>query len=82
MGREVNSGWYCTPTKYGWSGETVTGERGGGGCYLGSIGFSFRTIQLDDLHPLSLHVLTHEAEALVFKVTLEFRVNLGGGNCD
>lgn len=56
----------------------MTGEQG----YLSIIGFCFRTIQLDDLHPLSLGVLTHEAEALVFKVTLEFRVNLSRGNGD
>lgn len=34
------------------------------------------TVELDDFHPLALHVLTHKAEALVFKVTLELGVDL------
>lgn len=34
------------------------------------------TVQLDDFHPLPLHVLTHEAEALVFKVTFELGIDL------
>lgn len=38
--------------------------------------FCFHTIQLYDFHPLPLDILTHEAEALVFKVILELRINL------
>lgn len=39
-----------------------------------------RTVQLGHLHPLSLHVLTHEAEASVLKVALELRVDLSRGD--
>lgn len=42
--------------------------------------FSFHTIQLDDFHSFSFDVLTNEAEALFFKVTLEFRINLHKDN--
>lgn len=38
--------------------------------------FCFYTIQLYDFHPLPLDILTHKAEALVFKVILELRINL------
>ena len=36
------------------------------------------TLQLDDLHSLSLHVLTHKVEAPLLKVVLELRVHLAG----
>lgn len=36
----------------------------------GKVSVASVTVELDDFHPLALHVLTHEAEALVFKVTL------------
>lgn len=30
MGRDVNSGWYCTPTKYGWSERKRSVTKGSG----------------------------------------------------
>lgn len=42
--------------------------------------FSFHTIQLYDLHPFPFNILTYEAEALLFKVTLELRINLHKDN--
>lgn len=43
---------------------------------LGKLFQASVTVELDDFHPLPLHVLTHEAEALVFKVTLELGIDL------
>lgn len=36
----------------------------------------FCTIKLNDLHPLSFHILTYEPEALLIKVALKLRVDL------
>lgn len=38
------------------------------------------TIELYDLHPLSFHVLTYEAETLLLKVMLQLRVHLHRDN--
>lgn len=34
------------------------------------------TVQLDDLHPLSFHILAYKAKAFVFKVALQVRIDL------
>lgn len=80
MGREVNSGWYCTPTKYGCSeGGGGRGQRSGGSRQVGTVpGVRPLTVQLDDLHPLAIDVLAHEAEAFVLQVVLEVGVDLRG----
>lgn len=36
----------------------------------------FCTVKLNDLHPLSFHILTYEAETLLIKVALKLRVDL------
>lgn len=36
----------------------------------------FCTIKLNDLHPLSFHILTYEPEALLIEVALKLRVDL------
>lgn len=36
----------------------------------------FHTIQLYDLHSFPFNVLTYKAEAILFKVTLELRIDL------
>lgn len=42
--------------------------------------FRSHTIQLYDLHSFPFNVLTYEAEALLFKVTLELRIDLHENN--